>query len=451
MEDHSSSDESWETSPWITEIAKFCCLHRELVSGWPTVYIISFYFIMSNLYDVYLSKIDEYALVKKDIFETFFTRSIAKASMKSMPNGNQDNVQRGTKSNYSRVAAAVSCLLEDENQVLSPEQKACVRSVLGKEANGQIPESLSFHLYVGQVEGAVHLVHCTCCAYVLAKVLIKILEKEALYRSKPERLAKTLRHMPQMVKRVSRYIDHSAYVDLIPHKIQLTNRWGSHVQFINGATEKRIPRSSHIRIAFSSAVILLYSLMPHAYAFRQLCKLIRRADHQTLIEVSSIIDRLLLNFPKELDVWSMKLFLMKSLFKHIPHSNPCMIDNIVILLDRRCMDVETFCLAVTAKGQMNGRIPWFLWNLYLHIRSITLKRVRKAMRARINSKIESYFLKMYSSLLVANKGYQGLFYLFLRLVEGDPEGIANLRKICEQAETNSSWQANIGILDNSLK
>lgn len=419
------------------------------MAGWPPVYIITFYFIMCNMYDVYLSKIDEYALVKSQVFKTFFGSKLSNSHIQPPSEGSEGQLN-GDQNKSFAVDSGISCLLEEDNHTLSPEQKDCVRSMLTKDSNAKVPGWLRFHIYVGCIDGRVHLVHCKCCAYDFADLLVKLLEGYNRNRRAAACIVKARRRLSGVLANLLKYVsvEGDSSRNLIPHVPQLHQEWDLYVAFINGTLEKRTPRQMHHRIALAGAVILLYSLMPHAFAFRQMCKIIRRSDHQTLIETSAIIDRLLLNFPKEVDVWSVKLFLIKKLFKYIPQNDPLLIDNITTLLDRRCMDIEAFCLAVTEKGQMNGRIPWFLWNLYLHVRSKVLKMASKPAKIRSRRKLDSYFLQMYTTLLLANRGYQGIFYLYLHIVREDPRGLKRLREICEYAETNSSWQANLEILKN---
>ncbi|KAK1940385.1 hypothetical protein X943_003723 [Babesia divergens] len=444
------NEDSWDSLNWLTEVAWFCCLNHKIIADWPAVYVISLYFVLSNLYDAYLSKIDEYAIVSGPVFASFFASSFSQMPLR----GTTDSLQYQLDLNMHNVSfgsdSGLECLLKDDNHVLTSPQKALVRSMLDVECNAEVPGHLRFHLYVGCSEGRYHMVHCTCCAYDFADVSVRILENQIRYQKRPERMDTVLRRMPRVVERILQRIPPADFpaVEMIPHYLHVTYDWDSYVQFTNITICRQTPRLAYERILAASTVFLLYTLMPHAFAFRQLCGIIRRADYRELAELSFIIDRLLLNFPKEVDMWSMKLLLMKALFKQLPQKDPFLINNIMILLDRHCMDVGAFCLAVTEKGQMNGRIPWFLWNLYLSIRTLTLKNVRKMAQLRIRETLDSYFLQMYTKLLLANNGYQGIFYLYLHLVKKDPDGLNKLREMCELAEANASWKANIEILKN---
>ncbi|ORM40483.1 uncharacterized protein BXIN_2150 [Babesia sp. Xinjiang] len=443
MEGNEKDEREWDNLPWLDDVAWFCCLNHKITNNWPPAYILTFYFILANLCDVYLRNIGEYALVTSVVFESFFAAS---------PNKNHrlNNTKMEQKPPFC-LDSGIACLLENENQLLNEAQKKIVREVVENDPDAKVPGWLKFHIFVGQVDNKFHLVHCTCCAYDFADVLVDILENYSRFRQKPDTKIARRTRLPKIIEKV--LLQNPSIGSIGSAELSLNQRidilWDTKNMFNAGMIQEFTPKDRYRRIVAASSIMLLYTLMPHDYAIKHLGRMIRKTDHQSLIETCTMVDRLLLNFPKESDVWSLKLYITKEFLRRLRKKGPDMIDSVEKLFGKDRMAIEDLLFQVSEKTRMNGRLSWFLWHIYNVVVDVALRGVSPVARKRVLEKIQQYFIRLYAGLLIVNDGYQGIFYIYLHIVRGYPERLKGLREICESAKSNASWRANLEILDKA--
>ncbi|GFE55746.1 two component Fis family sigma54-specific transcriptional regulator [Babesia ovis] len=441
MEGRDSDETCWDSSPLLADLAWFCCLNRKLIAEWPPVYVVTFYFILHNLYNVHLRDIREYALVTSPIFASFFASPLDGRihidSSASEPTPGFD------------VDSGITSLLEHENMLLNAAQKQIIREMLVSDPDVKVPGWLRFHIYVGKVDARLHLVHCNCCAYDFCGVLVELLENYDRFLRRPESKMSQRRRVPSVIHQIIQHapsIVELPSVEVFPTQ-RIDHLWGTRSLFTAGMIHERCPKDSYRHIVVASSIMLLYILMPHHYANKHLARVTKRCDHRSLIELNAIVDRLLFNFPKEGDVWSLKLYITKEFFRRL-HTRDWF-TSIESILGKGRMDIEHLMLEISSKAQMNGRLSWYLWHMYVAVRDKALRCVPSRCTKRVLERIESYFIRLYAVLLIANDGYQGIFYIYLHLVRDHPGNLKGLREICEHACPNASWQSNLEILDKT--
>ncbi|GBE61351.1 conserved exonuclease [Babesia ovata] len=401
---------------------------------------------------MHLTQIREYALVKSPVFSSFFSSplasSVGEQHVRDEPQGPESERPNSAFAKESGIA----CLLESENHVLNATQKQLIAAMLANANDLNLPKKLKFHIYVGREDGRSHVVLCNCCAYEFADLLVKILENFDRFRRNPEPRIARRSCVSSIVKRIIEQISPLEYEQrnavLPPPRNEV---WDATLMFTAGTIHHRSPKVKYRRIVVAASVMLLYVLMPHDYAVRHLGRVIRTADHQSLIELSAIIDTLVLSFPKEVDVWSLKLYLVKEFLKRLKAKGAYLINGVERLLSSDCMGIESFLLKITKKNKMNGRLSWFLRLLHDNVRTLAVRNLPANVKSRVIEQIERYFIKLYSALLVANDGYQGIFYIYYNIVRDHPERLKKLRAICEQADRNESWEANLEILNKAAE
>ncbi|GIX64136.1 conserved exonuclease [Babesia caballi] len=442
----------WEDVSWLNRVAGFCCLNEKVIDGWPPVYVVTFNFILENLYDVYLREIREYALVDLDVFASFFSTSLDRNAPRHSTGDESSEPSEPAavdRESSFEVDSGIACLLEDENLLLHQSQKRIVKAMLRNGADAVEPRKLKFHMYVGQVEGKLHMVQCTCCAYELADILVEILSDYDECRKKRNRKMMHDNRVTTMMKRImeqfSRIID-ADRIDfgrqMVPDKL-----WDARDLLTVVTIHQNAPKAQYLRLIGAASVMTLYTLMPHDLAVKCLGRLMKNNDHKTLIELCALIDRLLINFPKEFDVWDLKLYLTKEFLSRMRNKGPDMMDGVELLFGRHRMDIEGVLLQISAKARMNSRMPWFLGQVYDSVKKMAVNHLPATKRCRVFERLDDYFIRLYANLLVANNGYQGVFHLHLRLVRGHPSKLNGLREICESAEPNDSWIANLDMLN----
>ncbi|CDR95471.1 hypothetical protein, conserved [Babesia bigemina] len=452
MEGREDDNHDWESFLWLAEVDWFCCLNRHIVSDWPPVYVVAFYFILANLHDMHLTQIREYALVKSPVFSSFFssplTGSVGEHHVDGEPQGPENEHFNSALAKESGIA----CLLDSQNHILNATQKQIITAMLANANDVELPKRLKFHIYVGREDGRSHIVMCSCCAYQLANVFVKILENVDRYRRNPEPRIARRSKMSSMVSRIVQQIPPLEYEQrmsvLPPSQSEV---WDAKLLFTAGTIHHRSPKVKYRRIIVSTAAMLLYVLMPHAYAMTHLRRIIRSADHDSLIALSSIIDGLLLSFPKESDVWSIKLYLVREFLKRLKMKGADLMHGVEKLLGSDCMGVEGLLLKITKKTKMNGRLAWFVRNLHHNVRTMAARNLPVKVKSRVMEQMEQYFIRLCSTLLVADEGYQGIFYIYYNLVRDNPKKLRTLRAICERADRNESWEANVEILNKGAE
>ncbi|EDO05345.1 putative integral membrane protein [Babesia bovis T2Bo] len=444
MEIDVDDDDQWGSLIWITDFAWFCYLNRGVVRKWPPVYILSLYFILSNLYNIYLREIREFAIVNYDIFATFFGSSLlGGAALSSTDAGHSLPID---------IPNGIKYLLSHDNYMLNTSQKRIIQDLMINGSPDAQPGFINLHLYVGKIDDRYHLVQCSCCASDIADVFVDLLETYERFQRHPDFKIAPRGTLPSVVRHIVANVPCIFDIpdeEVVP--IPLTNTLrGVRTLLTSGIIHERSPRDRYQKVVVASATLLLYILMPHHYAVKHLGRLIRRSDNQGLIVLTSILDRLLCNFPKEGDVWSLKLYTSRQFLKRFRRKGGNIFSSIKDLFSTGSMDLEPLLLEVSSKSRMNGRLSWYLWHLYTSVRDISLRHLSKGNSHRVLEQIDRYFMGLYSVMLVANEGYQGIFYIYLYIARNYSGSLRDLREICERAVPNASWEANLAILDKYM-